>query len=175
VEQIFNFEELTVKSELDLSILNTVKEEIHMFESDKIKYFELPKIQDILIKYCEIFLKQKESSLKTLNTSLTLNDSVKNTNVPKLKSNNSIYGDHPIYYKMDILAENYQDTLGSTYDSDLALISIFNSADSEVDIEMDKEVFKYLLMKLSDSLTQANFKQYIKSKFNILFLNVLTF
>ena len=156
---IYEYEEIYIKTELDLGTINEIVEETLKFSKNQIKYFELEKIYDI-------FVKCLKKVLKSVDEANIQNDITPQTGRPTFTGLSAIYtsiktskkdSKKPWYVlRLEKLVEKYTDKVKSTYDNALSMVKILES-DTDAENELGIDLYEYLMSKFSDSLTEYNF------------------
>lgn len=165
--EILSFEEVSVVSFINENSLNKLNDFANLFTDDKVKYFQVNIIQNIMNECIKIIFKEYPNiDLSISNNNIKEEDKSKiNFNSLQISSlPNNIFNDNFYVSKKVIeLVEEYNEIHSNTIDEELGLISIFSSNDNEVDVEMHKILFDYLLSKLSDKLTLHTFNLFSKN------------
>lgn len=153
--EILEYEDICIKSELDLNTINKFKKDLQKIAKGEIKYFQ---ISEIFLKFsdtCDQIIKIKDNNIvkkpkmeDPLSNKISRNEK-KNTN--KMKQ------------KIEDLIELYKDTVAKTYDDALAMINVFDKVETNDESDVAKEILQYLTMKISDSLTENNIHSFGKT------------
>jgi hypothetical protein len=179
-EEIYDFEEISIKSELDISIINEISDEIFKFTNNQIKYFEMDAIYSTFISNLQKILKSqkndeeeelsksKEESSQDLQVFPTRNilqdgfaaiyTRFRTKTQMMTKKVMSLNKKPKELDRIKKLITKYQDKIKNTYDDNLSIIKVMDSPDSDNEAELGVELFNYIISKFSDSLTDYNFR-----------------
>lgn len=154
--EILDYEDICVKGDIDINSVFEIKNIINSVLQSEIKYFELEKIYQNFTTTCYQILKLKDAEFisdiknKEFTSFIKVSTNVdpgKNLKVSSLKS------------KIIDLINFYKDKVSETYEYSLAMISVLDS-ESNDEIDIASDMLSYLLMKLSDGLTDNNIKYF---------------
>lgn len=180
-EEIYDFEEISIKSHLDITIINEISDEILKFTKNQIKYFEMEAIYSLFITQLQKILKFSNEDVEEEELSKSKEESTQDLQV--IPTNNFFQDGFAAVYtkfktKTELVSKNiitikkkpkeldrfkklvtkYKEKIKNTYDDNLSIIKVMDSPDSDNDAELGVELFNYIISKFSDSLTDYNFR-----------------
>ncbi len=155
--EILEYEDICIKGEIDINIINEIKNDLESLNKGEIKYFQLDIIYHKYISVCDRIIKFKKLEEKEDCCPVSYLSNVFST----FKSGKSQNKQSLAKIRVKKLISLYKEKVNNTYDDALAMINVFDSMESNEDIDIASVLLKYLFMKLSDNLTDNNMAYYL--------------